>query len=326
VNQLNLFYEEPDSDRWLPLDRHVRRIIRPLVRGRSKIGGQKRVLLNLCKGLDRLGVTYRLNQFTYAASNREQTVCIIGKQHVLRLRPWKNPIVLGPAMYSHPSESPTLLSDYPNVRKIIVPGDWMRRMCEPYWGDRVASWPVGIDTSEWKPVNANKEMDFVIYDKIRWDHDQFKSQLVEPIVQQLRLRGLQWEIIRYGCYREEEFRNALKRARAMIFLCEHETQGLAYQEALSCGVPILAWDRGGYWQDPTFFPQVKFGPVSSVPYFDDRCGRTFDTIHEFASKLDEFLDLLHADGFSPRDYIMDNLTLEKCAQQYVDIVNQAASR
>ena len=71
-------------------------------------------------------------------------------------------------------------------------------------------------------------------------------------------------------------------AATMIFLCEHETQGIAYQQALSCGVPILAWDRGGFWQDPEFYPhRVKFAPVSSVPYWDDRCGIKFASIEEF---------------------------------------------
>jgi glycosyltransferase involved in cell wall biosynthesis len=40
----------------------------------------------------------------------------------------------------------------------------------------------------------------------------------------------------------------------MVFLCEHETQGFAYQQALSCGVPIIAWDRGGLLQDPKLLP------------------------------------------------------------------------
>jgi hypothetical protein len=35
----------------------------------------------------------------------------------------------------------------------------------------------------------------------------------------------------------------------MLFLCEHETRGLAYQEALASNVPILAWDTG-FWLDP----------------------------------------------------------------------------
>ncbi len=106
----------------------------------------------------------------------------------------------------------------------------------------------------------------------------------------------------------------------MVYLCEHETQGIAYQQALSCGVPILAWERGGFWQDPSYFPhKVKFAPVSSVPYWDDRCGIKFKDITEFPTKLQEFLDKLARKQFAPRDYILENLTLEKCARRYVEI-------
>jgi hypothetical protein len=99
----------------------------------------------------------------------------------------------------------------------------------------------------------------------------------------------------------------------MVFLCEHETQGIAYQQALACGVPILAWERGGFWQDPSYFPdKVKFISVSSVPYWDNRCGVKFNNISEFSTKLEEFLDKLNSHKFTPRDYILENLTLEKC--------------
>jgi hypothetical protein len=54
------------------------------------------------------------------------------------------------------------------------------------------------------------------------------------------------------------------------------TQGIAYQQALSCGVPILARDRGGHSQDPSYYPhKVIFSLVTSVPYSDGRCGRRF---------------------------------------------------
>jgi hypothetical protein len=44
---LNLFYEEPDEDRWLLLDRFPRQIVRRIVRGKPQPGGQMRVFLNL---------------------------------------------------------------------------------------------------------------------------------------------------------------------------------------------------------------------------------------------------------------------------------------
>jgi glycosyltransferase involved in cell wall biosynthesis len=324
---LNIFYEEPqwDLDRWIPLDRYLRRFIKRVVLGQPRVGGQKRVLLNLCAGLDRLGIGYQINNYKYASSHPSEMACIIGKKHLLATRRWENPIIAGPALYSHPVACPTLLTDFPNIRKMLVPGDWMRKMCEPYWGTKVVTWPVGIDTNHWKPaLHGQKTYDFLLYDKVMWEHKRYEQILLAPVRDELRRRGWSFAEIRYGHYQERDFRELLCRARAMIFLCEHETQGIAYQQALSCGVPILAWDRGGYWRDPAFFPRVKFGPVSSVPYWDDRCGVKFQEPEDFASQLNEFWEKMNQDGFAPRDYILENLTLEKRAQQYVDFARDGA--
>lgn len=46
----------------------------------------------------------------------------------------------------------------------------------------------------------------------------------------------------------------------------------------------------------------------------------FQTVNEFPNKLEEFLDKLNSQYFDPRSYILDNLTLEKCSQNYLDIL------
>ena len=320
MSLLNLFYEEPEGDRWLPLDRYPRRIIRRIVRGKPRPGGQMRVFLNLCAGLDKLGIPYRVNDYRYIQQHPEEVACIVGKPHILDKIKWKNPILFGAAVFSHPSDDLELLNRL-SISQILVPGEWMRKMCEPYWGDKVLTWPVGIDTDQWELVPIDgKDIDILLYDKIRWEHDPYENELIAPIKSCLEQRGLKIEVIRYGSYREEEFHSLLGRSKAMVFLCEHETQGIAYQQALSCGVPSLAWERGGFWQDPSYFPhKVKFAPVSSVPYWDDRCGIKFKDITEFPTKLQEFLDKLARKQFAPRDYILENLTLEKCARRYVEI-------
>ena len=323
---LNLFYEEPEPDRWLAYDRYPRRIIRRIFRGSPRPGGQMRVFLNLCTGLDRLGVKYRINNFRHALRNPDELACLIGKPQLLDKISWRNPILFGAAVYSHPSVDPHLLDRLP-IRKVIVPGQWMRKMCEPYWGSKVVAWPVGIDTDIWKPIKVQKagdgkSVDFLIYDKVRWEHGRYECELIAPIRDALNSRGLSFKEIRYGYYREDEFRELLQQCRAMVFLCEHETQGIAYQQALSCNVPILAWDRGGYWQDPEFYPhRVKFESVSSVPYWDERCGMKFAAIAEFCKQLDRFSERQRVGELQPRDFVLENLTLETCAQQYVDIAN-----
>ena len=74
MSSLNLFYDEPDPDRWLPFDRYPRRIIRQLVRGPAQPGGQRRVFLNLCHGLDLIGIKYRVNAYSYAKKNKNELV------------------------------------------------------------------------------------------------------------------------------------------------------------------------------------------------------------------------------------------------------------
>jgi len=313
---LNLFYEEPERDRWITLDRYPRRLIRRVIRGVARPGGHKRVFLNLCAGLQRIGIAYRVNDYRHALDNPHEVVCIIGKPFVLDKQRWRNPILFGAAGYSHPVDDPDLLQRLP-VKKILVPGPWMKTMCEPAWGNAVEAWPVGIDTGKWGPSATRKAFDLLLYDKALWNREKVAVQLVEPIRRVLRNAGLSFREIRYGCYQEREYRDLLAQCRAMIFLCEHETQGIAYQEALSCGIPIFAWDQGGPWQDPSYFPnRVLFQPVSSVPYWDDRCGLKFSNAKEFEARLGDFWDGVQKEEFTPRDYIMENLTLEKCAGVY----------
>ncbi len=318
---LNLFYEEPDPDRWFKYDRYPRKIIRRIVRGKQRRGGVMTIAINLMKGLDKINAPYRFNDYGYIKKHPEEIACIIGKPHLLFEKKWNNPVILGAGIYSHPVECPDLFERYPNVKRFLVPGGWMRDMCEPWYGNKVISWPVGIDTNCWQPDTAEKEFDFLIYDKIRWNHEQEEARLIDPVIKTLDERELSYQFIRYGNYTHQELTDKLKISKAVIFLCEHETQGLAYQQILATNTPILAWDRGGYWQDPDYYPdKVQYQPVSSVPYWDKRCGAKFTDAIDFKEKLSLFLTGLNK--FRPRDYTLENLTLEICAEKYLQIHDQ----
>jgi hypothetical protein len=45
----------------------------------------------------------------------------------------------------------------------------------------------------------------------------------------------------------------------------------------------------------------------------------FRDVSEFPERLGQFLERLDEGTFKPRDYILDNLTLEKCTRKYLDI-------
>ncbi|WP_442590248.1 hypothetical protein ACSBL2_03290 [Pedobacter sp. AW31-3R] len=317
---LNLFYQEPDPDRWFPYDRYPRKIIRRILRGKQRPGGVMQIALSLMQGLDRLGIPYRFNDFNYIDQHPEEIACIIGKPQVFFGRSWKNPVIFGAGIYSHPIVCPDLFEKYPQVKRFLVPGEWMKDMCRPYYGDRVLVWPAGIDTQLWHTnLSDCREFDFLIYDKRGWTDLVTEENFINPIVRVLEEKGLSYQFIRYGSYTQAELKTRLGNSRAVIFLCTHETQGQAYQQILSTNTPILAWDRGGFWQDPAYYPhQVQYGPVSSVPYWDDRCGCKFSGLEDFPLQLATFLGRFKE--FSPRQYILENLTLEKSAAMYLDIV------
>lgn len=287
--------------------------------GKTRPGGVAMVAINLMKGFDKLGIPYRLNNYRYIRQHPDEVACIIGKPHVLFEHKWVNPVVFGAGVYSHPLECPDLFIKYPNIQRVLVPGDWMRQMFEPYYGNKVLAWPTGIDTDEWKTADNSKSIDFLIYDKVRWEHDRYNDELISPIIKSLDDKQLSHLYIQYGSYTPAVLKDKISKCRGVIFLCEHETQGLAYQQILATNTPILAWDRGGYWQDPHYYPEkVKYGPVSSVPYWDERCGAKFTGVDDFEKNLTGFLKQLNT--FKPREYILENLTLEKCAEEYLGIV------
>ena len=317
---LNLFYEEPDPDRWLPFDRHPRRLVRRLVRGADQPGGAMRVFLNLMAGLDRLGIRYRANDYRYIRANPHELACVIGKPQVLDRLPLATPLLFGTSIYSHAYDDPDLLKRRP-VRRVLVPSPWVRDMFEEVWPGQVSVWPVGIDTERWKfDARTTRDIDVLIYDKIFWDRDRQVERLIAPLHVEIRRRGLTSQTLRYGSYREEDLLRLSRTVRSMVYLSRHETQGIAAQQMLSSGVPLLVWEEGGFWQDPKYAPhRVKFGPVHSMPYWDDRCGEKFVDGADLAATFDIFWQGIEAGRYTPRQMILDRLTLEKSAQAYLDL-------
>lgn len=327
MSRLCLTYRrEPETNRWLPGDRFVRPVIRRLMRGNPRAGGLDKVFINLCLGFDRLGISYEVN-LPYKKLRPSDRVAVLGLgRHCLDGYNQPNPIVAGIGLMTHPSEWPTLCADYPVVR-YLQHSAWCDAVYRPYFGDRCAIWPVGIDTQRWTPAERTiKTTDFLIYDKIHWNREGRQTELVDPIRASLERAGFTHETLRYGAYEPGAFQSALLRCRAMIFLSAHESQGIAAEEAMASGVPLFAWEPG-FVEDPERF---KWGqpviPATSVPYFDDRCGMKFKNAAEFEARLPFFIDQLRSGKFVPRDYILENLTLEKCARHFVEIVDSAQNK
>ena len=280
----------------------------------------------LAESLHRFGCDVRINAFGIAARNPTFPIGVAGYPSVLHAANLPNPRIFGPGDYGYPDTAAAVARD-PRNRILTQPSAWPVEFYRAACGDKVQPLFVGIDTERWPDLStAAKDLDFIVYDKIRWNADgTVRHGESVPVVEQTRRHlnqlGLSYEVLRYGSHHVRQFRRALARARGMIFLCEHETQGIAYQEALSSNVPVLALDEGTL-MDPL---QKRFASpdlrVSSVPYFDATCGETFVPAG-FGAALERFMR--NRDAYRPRDYVSNHLSMRQAAANYLRMYSSLA--
>jgi hypothetical protein len=270
--------------------------------------------LSLRKSLELIGCDVRVNDYETAARHPDYPIGVAGYPSVIDKAPQPNPIIFGPGDFGLPEESAAVAQN-PQYRKLIQPSDWFCEIYRPYCGDKLMTWFAGIDVDSWPDRSHDtKEIDCLIYDKIRWDRDRLVPSLLEPTQEMLKRRGRSMVTLRYGHHAHFDFARELARARSMIFLCEHETQGLAYQEAMSANVPVFAWDEGRLadpWLARFVTPATN---VSSVPYFSDECGMTFKAADRDV-RFDAFWSNL--ESYRPRDYVERELSMPVAGIAYL---------
>lgn len=307
-----------EGDRFVPYDRFLKRLVKPLYKrltGQPATTGFDVWFSSLVIGLERIGQRVVVNNPRLAAANPEHPIGLAGYPEVLHRWQLPNPTVLGPGLFDHPSVAPALMED-PRYLYYLTTCDWVDAMFRRVYGDACVPWFGGIDTDRWPDTTAHtKRFDVLVYDKIRWDRERLVPVLLDPVVDELHRRGLTTTVVRYGDYHQSTYRQLLRECRAMVFLCEHETQGMAYQEAMASGLPILAWDPGT-WLDPRRGQYTSEPvPATSVPYFSPECGERFHGPDDRDEALARFLDRL--DSYTPREFVRRQLSLEKSAEMYL---------
>ena len=139
------------------------------------------------------------------------------------------------------------------------------------------------------------------------------------------------KIFTYGSYNSDDYLNYIKTCKYGIWVGRHESQGFAFQEALSCDCPLFVfdvhslkeeYDNGKFpWQDI-----IGDCHCTSASYFDNRCGLIYkndinsdiniinnDIINDILSYFIEFLNKL--DTYKPREFILENLSPDVIKQQ-----------
>lgn len=197
------------------------------------------------------------------------------------------------------------------------PSDWARdvwrnnHFCNKI---RIESLPFGVDTNKFNEIKPiENRNDVFLYYKSRHPNE------LSFLVNFLQKNNIGVRIFSYTSrYNEGEYINYLHNSKFGIWLGRHESQGFALEEALSCNVPLLVWDVTSMNQE--FGCNYNDIPATTIPYWDDRCGESFKTINELSDKFNKFINNLN--NYKPREYILENISTEKCEKIFIDLVNK----
>lgn len=273
------------------------------------ISGPNKVVKNLISGLELIGYPYVVNQRLDACERlyiQDDRMALEQIQYL----PDNIKSIVGPNLYVTPKDLPVGLELKNTV--YIQPSTWTADFFRDFGFDKcpLDYWATGINTEQFKPAN-NKKDRVVVYFKQR---EQSELDLVLGI---LNKKGIDFDVIRYGSYAESQYLEALAHAKYLIWIGCKESQGIALEEALAMDVPMLVWDvtslgqcsHGGEFNEEEFcYPNT-----TSAPYFSEQCGIIVNSSVEIREKI-ELMEATFRE-FQPRQYILDNLTLDLQAKK-----------
>jgi hypothetical protein len=217
--------------------------------------------------------------------------------------------IFGPHFSVFPDHKMNLINNKYDNAVYIQPSKWATDVWKNMGADKILpietlSFPVDIN----KFINLNKICNKVfIYFKRR------QPEELEFIIKYLNKKNIEYKIFDYvKRYDETEYINYLQESKYGIILDAHESQGFAIQEALSCNVPLLVWNTKYMSQE--YGSNYSDIPCSTIPYWDETCGDYFYDKEDFEKTFDIFIHKL--DTYKPRQFILENLSVEKCAERF----------
>lgn len=255
--------------------------------------GPGKVAANLIKGLKELQIN--------CTSNSSESTGYCGLlQSVQNVHDKKLYSALcGPNLFTLPLEWG---EECKNYKHFITPSKWVHNLYRQFSELDHATidiWPVGIDTNFWKKDTNSDEKRCLIYFKHRLDEE------LSQIISTLSKSGINYEVLKYGHYTEQELMESCIRCSFAILLTGTESQGIGYMEILSMGLPCYVINTN-VWSDN----HGHKADATSVPYFDNKCGIIMDNL----ARLDEFAQSLNT--YDPRSFICNNFTLSKMSSDY----------
>jgi len=271
----------------------------------ATMNGPHKVVDNLIKSLQQENVEYAINEEKYKHNFLIQYDAIAHEKHS---KIEQETTIIGPQVWLFDGYGQFLIENQNYYKKLIAPSQWVKDKFIDKFNlpeNKVAVWPVGIE--EFDNIRE-PSYDCLIYFKRRSENElsAVKKFLVD--------RGLSYRMVEYGGYDEVGFRNLVNQAKFCFLINGTESQGIAVQEIMSMGVPIIAWDIKE-WLDQGEAYRV---PATSVPFWDERCGEKFYSIDKLEETFDNFYARIN--DYDPKAYVKENLSFESSVKTLLDIL------
>jgi hypothetical protein len=225
-------------------------------------------------------------------------------------------IIAGPNITSLPTDI-TKISSFESIDLCIFHGqwfiEWWEHLC-PNFPIQKSVWYAGVDTDFWQPLDSQPQTllkRVLIYQK--YVSDDFTNKIKNKIHE----KGLQTQILKYGKYNLEEYKNQLKISDIMLFLSPSETQGVALFESWACNVPTLVWNPGIYqWPEKGY---STWQGCSSAPYLSEMTGCFFKSFDDFEPALEKMMN--NFAFFSPREWILTHGSDQIAASNLLNLID-----
>ena len=271
----------------------------------ATMNGPHKVVDNLIKSLEQEKIEYAINEEKYEHNFLVQYDATAHEKHS---KIEQDTTIIGPQVWMFDGYGQFLIENQNYYKKIIAPSDWVKNKFITKFNlpeDKLAVWPVGIEQ-----FNNIREVNYdcLIYFKRR---DQSELDAVKKF---LVSNGLSYRMVEYGTYGEDGFKQLVNSAKFCFLINGTESQGIAVQEIMSMGVPIIAWDIKE-WLDQGEAYRV---PATSIPYWDERCGEVFFNIEDLEVTFSKFYATL--DQYDPKAFVKDNLSFECSVKTLLDIL------
>lgn len=223
--------------------------------------------------------------------------------------------IFGPHFSVFPDNKLLQINNINNNSIYIQPSNWARDVWINMNAEKnlpVKTFSFAVEVDKFRPIENSKKNEIFIMYKHR------NPKELEYIISFLSKISVNFKLFNYQTkYNENEYIRCLQNAKYGIWIGRHESQGFALEEALSCNIPLLVWDVNYMSQEYGYnYPDI---PATVIPYWDKRCGEYFKEKEIFEETYYKFINKL--DTYKPREYILENLSPEKCGERFIKLIN-----